>query len=166
MRAGREEMRASVGTDWRWPLTVALLALLAVYGFVALRPQEPPKLFVGGEDIPLEGFLLAHPVPAQAPYRQDELSRSARSSVHLVQVPVQLGGHRHRSHDVVLQMLRGHGVLTVDGRTQVLLPGDLASIPAGAAHAFVSDGPKPALLALAISPPFDGKDIEAEAGKP
>ena len=161
MRAGREGLRASQGTDWRWPAALAALALVAVYAFVADRPTGPPKLFVSGQDFPVEAFLRAHPVPAQAPYRQDELSRSARSSVHLVQVPVQLGGHRHRSHDVLMQMLRGHGVLTVDGAAQVLLPGDLASIPAGAVHSFVSDGPQPALLSLTLSPPFDGKDIES-----
>lgn len=64
--------------------------------------------------------------------------------------------HVHARHDLTVVLLRGHGVLVVEGRRYALTSGDVVHVLRGRVHAFAPQGNA---VALAIfTPPLDGID--------
>ena len=77
------------------------------------RPQ--PATTVGAVPEGLDAFLAAHPLAAGQPLRADEIARAPGAGYHLVQVRGAESPHRHRAHDLAVFVLRGEGMLALDG---------------------------------------------------
>jgi mannose-6-phosphate isomerase-like protein (cupin superfamily) len=126
------------------------------------RPATP--VILGAPPGGLDAFLASHPLTAGQPLRADELARSAAASWHVVQVQGAESPHRHRLHDLTVLVLRGEGVLTLDGRRTPLHAGDAAIVPRDRVHWFARSGREPAVALVVFTPALDAPDVVPEAG--
>lgn len=111
----------------------------------------------------LEALLAERPVADASLIRSDEVARTTRLSVHLVQARGPERPHRHVHHDLVVMVVRGRGILHLADRPHPLAAGDLAVVPRGVPHWFEPQGRRPAVAVVTFSPPFDGADSEPVA---
>jgi len=142
-----------------WGILPLCLALLL--GACA-RPRTP--LVAGALPDGLDAFLASHPLSAGQPLRADRIDRSRAASWHVVQVQTAEGPHRHRAHDLTVLMLRGTGVLTLDGQATPMRAGDAAVIPRDRVHWFAQSGDEPAVTLAIFTPPLDAPDSVHEPG--
>src|SRR5262245_63051683 len=140
--------------------TGALLLAASLAGASCAR--QPAPVVAGALPGGLDAFLAAHPLTAGQPLRADEVGRTAAASWHIVQVATAEAPHRHRLHDLSVFMLRGEGVLALDGRRIPLRAGDAALIPRDHPHWFVRGGSEPSVTLAVFSPPLDAPDLVPE----
>lgn len=125
------------------------------------RPPAPitPRVTVGALRHGLDSFLAAHPLAKDAEIRADLVQRMSAASVHVVQVRGRERPHRHLEHDLVVEVLRGEGVLTLEEAAIPMRAGDSIVIPRGTVHWFAS-APGSLSVALAtFAPPLDAPDM-------
>lgn len=67
--------------------------------------------------------------------------------------------HRHRPEQVYF-ILVGSGLMTVDGETQRVGPGDCVFIPSGKTHGLKNDGEGPLRYFSAAAPAYDAGHLE------
>src|SRR5262245_22816807 len=137
------------------------LVLLAGLGRTACA-RRPAPVVAGALPEGLDGFLAAHPLAAGQPLRADEIGRSTAASWHIVQIVGAETPHRHRLHDLSAFVLRGEGVLTLDGRRIPMRAGDAALIARERRHWFANRGPGPSVTLAVFSPPLDAPDLVPE----
>ena len=135
-------------------------AMLALVGALGCRSAAPtvPRVSIGALQQGLEPFLAAHPLAPNAPIRGDLVERTSGYSVHVVQVRGSEPPHRHMNHDLVVQVLRGSGVFTVNGTAVAMRAGDDVAIPRGTLHWWT---PSPGTTAVTLgifAPPLDAPD--------
>lgn len=135
--------------------TVALLVLAAALapGCAAVPPVQAPTA-VGG----IDRILAANPMPEEVNIHPVLVSRSTAMSRHLIQIRDREQPHVHAKHDLVVFIVRGDGILHVDGASQRVSAGSIAVIDRGIAHWFENTGPEPAAAFVVFSPPYDGSD--------
>jgi len=139
---------------------VPMAALLALVACARARTPALPGALPHG----LEGFLGAHPLAAGQPLRADEVARSDAASWHVVQVATAERPHRHRVHDLTVVVLRGEGILTLDGARISLRTGDAAVVRRDRPHWFQRRGGRPAVALVVFTPPLDAPDSVPVAG--
>jgi mannose-6-phosphate isomerase-like protein (cupin superfamily) len=90
------------------------------------------------------------------------LGRTEGATHHLIQLEGEEPLHRHMTHDLVVVIVSGEGVLELEsgGKLQPVPfgPGHVLSIPRGVAHATRSTGGAPVLAVGVFSPPMDTMD--------
>jgi quercetin dioxygenase-like cupin family protein len=133
----------------------SLIGLVLVVGCLQ-RPA--PHLAIGALRHGLEVFVDAHPLASQQDIRVDLLERTAGASLHLVQLRGAERPHRHLHHDLVVQVVRGQGTLTVGGEAAVLRAGDAVVIARGTPHWFVAESGATAVAVVTFAPPLDEPD--------
>ena len=143
-------MRACTETGVRAFLLVWLIAT----GCAARRAP----VVVGGFPGDLDTFLASHPLAAGQALRADEVTRTATASYHVVQIRGAESPHRHRSHDLTVFLLRGEGVLTLDGTETPLHAGDASVISRDRVHWFARRGKETAVSFAVFTPPLDAPD--------
>ena len=112
----------------------------------------------------LDAFLASHRLSAGQPLRADRIDRSRAASWHVVQVQGAESPHRHRTHDLTVLVLRGAGVLTLDGRATPMRAGDAAVVPRDRVHWFARSGDEPAVALAVFTPALDAPDSVPESG--
>jgi quercetin dioxygenase-like cupin family protein len=133
--------------------------LLAVAALSAACARSTvPRVVTATTTTTVDDLLAARPLAVGAGLRADEIARIAGGSVHLVQVRKGETPHRHVAHDLVVILVRGRGVLTLDGNRRVMAAGDVAVVPRGAVHWFVNGGSDVAVAIATFTPPLDGPD--------
>jgi mannose-6-phosphate isomerase-like protein (cupin superfamily) len=98
-----------------------------------------------------------------------ELGRTAWVSEHLAVVREAEAPHYHRFHDITVFVLRGEGVMDLEGKRFMVRAGDVVHVHRGVRHFFRNTGGGAAAALVAFSPPFDGRDTvtaEAPAAEP
>lgn len=95
--------------------------------------------------------------PGQA-FRSIPLLRGPNCSLNLAQLNTVVKNHYHKSHDEVVYLVRGNGLVTIAGKDYQVSPGHAYLVPQGTIHRFVNLGPDPAVVLSIFSPAFDGKD--------
>ena len=143
----------------RIPAWAALLAA-AVWASGCARPHLP--VVAGALPHGLDAFVAAHPLAAGQPLRADEVGRTPAASWHVVQVATAETPHRHRLHDLAVFVLRGEGVLTLDGRSIPLGAGDAALVARDRVHWFARRGPQTAVALVVFTPALDAPDVVPE----
>jgi mannose-6-phosphate isomerase-like protein (cupin superfamily) len=63
--------------------------------------------------------------------------------------------HSHSAQEQVFVIVRGRGVMIVDGEEREVGPGTLVFIPPGAVHAIRNSGAETLVFVSATAPPFD-----------
>jgi quercetin dioxygenase-like cupin family protein len=132
--------------------SILLLASMTACGPQAMRVSTPQ----GPMD--LEQFLASHRLADEGGIRADQIGRTEGASYHIVQVHGSEKPHRHETHDLIVFVLRGHGVLTRPAGTTPLRQGDTAVVPRGEPHWFASEGAFPAVSLVVFAPPLDAPD--------
>ena len=87
-----------------------------------------------------------------------DLGRTAWVSHHLAVVRDAEAPHYHRFHDLTVVVMRGDGVIDIDGKRYALRSGDVVHVQRGVRHFFRNTGSGPAVSFVTFSPPFDGRD--------
>ena len=141
---------------------LAWAALLAVG--LSAGGCSHPRAPVVADALPhgLDAFVASHPVPAGQPVRADEIGRTPAASWHVVQIVTAEPPHRHRLHDLAVFLLRGEGVLTLDGRSIPLRAGDAALVARDRVHWFARRGPQAAVTLVVFTPALDAPDVVPE----
>lgn len=106
----------------------------------------------------IDELLAARPLASGANVRIDEIARTAGASVHLVQVRTGETPHRHLKHDLVVHVIRGRGVLVLEGDRRAMAGGDIVVVPRGAVHWFTNGGADVAVTLVTFAPPLDAPD--------
>jgi mannose-6-phosphate isomerase-like protein (cupin superfamily) len=138
-------------------LLIALAAVVVVSGCAmeAANPRLTLRYEKGLESSDLSGLVSR---AAPGPVAVIELGRTAWVSHHLAVVRESEVPHYHRFHDLTVVVLRGEGVMDMEGKRFTMKPGDIAHVQRGVRHFFRNDGRDPAVAFVTFSPPFDGRD--------
>ncbi|MFQ5712963.1 MAG: cupin domain-containing protein [Candidatus Scalinduaceae bacterium] len=90
------------------------------------------------------------------------IGENKSTSVHLIQVRenAEMDAHFHKSHDEIVYIKSGSGVLELNGTRYGIKDGMLLVIPRRTVHKFVNTGGRLNIAISFFSPPFDGEDIE------
>jgi quercetin dioxygenase-like cupin family protein len=136
-----------------------MLLMVVLATACARAPRQHVVTETGGPTV--DELLASRPLEAGANIRVDEIARTAGASVHLVQVRTGEKPHRHLHHDLIVTMVRGHGVLTMGADRRAVSAGDISIVPRGVVHWFVNDGPDVAVTVAAYTPPLDAPDTVA-----
>ena len=87
-----------------------------------------------------------------------DLGRTAWVSHHLAVVREAEVPHYHRFHDLTVVVMRGEGVIDIEGKRYAMKSGDVVHVQRGVRHFFRNTGSGPAASFVTFSPPFDGRD--------
>ncbi len=68
--------------------------------------------------------------------------------------------HSHKTHDEILYIKEGSGILALEGVRHVVKEGMLVMIPRQTVHKYMNTGKETSITISMFSPPFDGKDIK------
>jgi quercetin dioxygenase-like cupin family protein len=90
------------------------------------------------------------------------IGENKSTSVHIIQVreKAEMDAHFHKSHDEIVYIKKGSGVLELDGTRHGIRDGMLLVIPRMTVHKFVNTGNELNIAISVFSPPFDGEDIK------
>lgn len=143
---------------------VRAMARTAVLAALAACARPPAPAIWGAVPEGLDGFLRAHPLATGEPLRADEVARGDAASWHVVQVATAERPHRHRAHDLTVVVLRGEGILTLDGQRIPLRAGDAAVVRRHRPHWFERRGARPAVALVVFTPALDAPDSVPAGG--
>ena len=87
-----------------------------------------------------------------------DLGHTAWVSEHIAVVREGEAPHYHRFHDLTVVVLRGEGVMDIEGKRFAMKAGDVVHINRGVRHYFRNSSKDPAASFVVFSPPFDGRD--------
>ncbi len=90
------------------------------------------------------------------------LGADKSTSVYLFQIrpDAEMGDHYHKSHDEILYIKKGSGVVILNGTRHIVKEGMIVMIPRKSIHKYVNTGKEVNITVSMFSPPFDGKDIK------
>jgi mannose-6-phosphate isomerase-like protein (cupin superfamily) len=127
----------------------------------AVTAPSPDPLLAMRYDKGVETFdldsLVARAAPG--PVAVVDLGRTAWVSHHVAIVREGEQPHYHRFHDLTVMVLRGEGIMDIEGRRVALKAGDVTYVQRGVRHYFRNTGKDLAAAFLTFSPPFDGRDM-------
>jgi mannose-6-phosphate isomerase-like protein (cupin superfamily) len=150
--------------------TLPCVALAAAAAFLlACEPAARPAASTGPPPVldaqlatrisePLDALAARVPLAPDQDFRVVELGRSESTSHHVGAIRTAERPHRHDRHDLLVLLVRGHGMQTVGSETREVGEGSVLFVPRGVVHAFANAGPEPAIAYLVYAPPFDGVD--------
>ena len=134
-----------------------ILGLLAVLG--CTRPSaRAPGVMIGALRHGLQPYLAEHPLGPGAEIRADMIERTDGTSVHIVQVRGRERPHRHLEHDLVVHVLLGEGIFTLEGEKLPLAAGDVVVVKRGATHGFAPAPGTTVVTLVTFAPPLDAPD--------
>jgi len=83
------------------------------------------------------------------------------SSIYLFQIRenAEMDAHSHKSHDVIMYINKGSGILELNGSRHSAKEGMLVVIPRLSVHKFTNTGEATSIAVSIFSPPFKGNDI-------
>lgn len=90
------------------------------------------------------------------------LGKDKSTSVYLFQMRpgAKMESHYHKTHDEILYIKRGSGLIELDGTRHIVKEGMMVMIPRKSGHRYVNTGKEISITISMFSPPFDGKDIK------
>lgn len=90
------------------------------------------------------------------------LGKDKSTNVYLFQIRegAEMDAHLHKSHDEILYIKKGSGVLILNGTRHMVKEGMIVMIPRTTIHKYVNTGKGINITVSMFSPPFDGKDIK------
>jgi quercetin dioxygenase-like cupin family protein len=89
------------------------------------------------------------------------VDKDKSSSIYLFQIRenAEMDSHYHKSHDVIMYINKGSGILVLEGSRHSVKEGMMVVIPRMNGHKFINTGEETSIIASIFSPPFKGNDI-------
>ncbi len=89
------------------------------------------------------------------------VDKDKSSSIYLFQIRenAEMDSHYHKSHDVIMYINKGSGILVLEGSRHSVKEGMMVVIPRMNGHKFINTGEETSIIASIFSPPFQGNDI-------
>ena len=89
------------------------------------------------------------------------VDKDKSSSIYLFQIRenAEIDSHYHKSHDVIMYINKGSGILVLEGSRHSVKEGMMVVIPRMNGHKFINTGEETSIVASIFSPPFKGNDI-------
>ena len=90
------------------------------------------------------------------------LGKDKSTSIYLFQIRqnAEMGAHSHKSHDEIVYIKKGSGILELDGTRHSVKEGMIVIIPRTSRHKYVNTGNETSIAVSMFSPPFEGKDLK------
>ena len=104
----------------------------------------------------------------EKPLAEDEnvmiipIGKDKSSSIYLFQIRenAEMDAHYHKSHDVIMYIKKGSGILELNDTRHYVKEGMMVVIPRLSVHKFTNTGEVTNITVSIFSPPFDGDDIK------
>ena len=125
------------------------------------NPTSFPEVFLPTiEDI--DGIVEANKLSEGQNIKIVPVGGNENISAHLIQVRenAEIDAHYHKSHDQMIYVKKGEGILEVNGTRHNVKEGMMLVIPRKAGHRFINTGDGTNVTIAIFSPPFDGEDIK------
>ncbi len=106
----------------------------------------------------MNALFGATPLPDGQEFSVTEVGRDDATSHHLVWIRTAEVPHRHDRHDLVVVIVKGHGLMRLGDEARAVGPGAILYVPRRTVHAFRNDSDKPAAAYAIYTPPFDSED--------
>jgi len=103
-------------------------------------------------------ILAENPLPKNVPTSRHLVHEAEDETVFLVQVRSGVLPHYHKSHEELVYVMKGEGVLRFGDKRYVLHAGSRLRIPPGTAHGFTNVGSAPTAVLSITRPRFDPTD--------
>jgi mannose-6-phosphate isomerase-like protein (cupin superfamily) len=136
-------------------LTLVALALVAGCSTKVADPRFTLRYDKGIDTTDLNALVAR---AGAGPVAVLDLGRTAWVSHHLAVVRDAEQPHYHRFHDLTVVVMRGQGVIEIEGKRFAMAPSDVVHVNRGVRHFFRNTGKEPAVAFVTFSPPFDGRD--------
>jgi quercetin dioxygenase-like cupin family protein len=90
------------------------------------------------------------------------IGKDKSSSIYLFQIRqnAEMDAHYHKSHDVIMYINKGSGIVELNGTRHSVKEGMMVVIPRLSIHRLINTGEVTNIVVSVFSPPFDGKDIK------
>lgn len=90
------------------------------------------------------------------------IGKDKSSSIYLFQIRenAEMDAHYHKSHDVIMYINKGSGILELNQTRHSVKEGMMVVIPRLSVHRYVNTGEVTSIVVSIFSPPFDGKDVK------
>ncbi|ODS31261.1 MAG: hypothetical protein SCARUB_03630 [Candidatus Scalindua rubra] len=90
------------------------------------------------------------------------IGKDKSSSIYLLQIRenAEMDAHYHKSHDEIVYIKRGSGIMELDGTRHNVKEGMMVVIPRKSVHKYVNTGEVSNIAISIFSPPFNGEDIK------
>jgi quercetin dioxygenase-like cupin family protein len=90
------------------------------------------------------------------------IGKDKSSSIYLFQIRqnAEMDAHYHKSHDVIMYIEKGSGILELNDTRHSVKEGMIVIIPRFSLHKFINNGEVTSIVVSILSPPFDGKDVK------
>jgi mannose-6-phosphate isomerase-like protein (cupin superfamily) len=133
-----------------------VLALCAGCGTTARNPTISLRYDKSVDSMDLASLMRR---AGPGPVGVVDLGHTAWVSEHIAVVREGEQPHYHRFHDLTVVVLRGEGMMDIEGKRFAMKPGDVVHINRGVRHYFRNTASEEAASFVVFSPPFDGRDI-------
>ena len=89
------------------------------------------------------------------------IGKDKSSSIYLFQIRgnAEIDAHYHKSHDMIMYIKKGSGILELDGTRHSVEEGMMVVIPRLIVHKFINTGEVTSIAVSIFSPLFEGNDI-------
>ncbi|MBA2481454.1 MAG: cupin domain-containing protein [Planctomycetes bacterium] len=136
-------------------VSAVALALSLVAGCGAQRTAEPRVVSRDGimPAVAWSDAERAKPVAAKL------LRTTDQASTFLILLNQAESPHTHDTHDVMVVMVSGGGILHIGDRAEPVRPGDIMEIPRGVVHWAENTAPGGSVVYAVFTPPYDGSDM-------
>ena len=90
------------------------------------------------------------------------IGKNKSSSIYLFQIRdnSEMDAHYHKSHDVIMYIKKGSGILELNGTRHNVNEGMMVVIPRLSVHKLINTGEETNITVSVFSPPFDSKDVK------
>ena len=115
----------------------------------------------------IQVLIEQNPVGPQENIKSILIHHTDNESMHLVQIRFREKPHIHKTHDLIITLKRGMGILHIGSQVIPMFEGDTAFIPRNTVHYFENSGEGVAAGIGIFVPAYDGTDmVAAEEGSP
>ncbi len=107
----------------------------------------------------LSELIVRNPLDLQENLKATLIHKSEEVSIHLVQIRFREKPHIHKTHDLLVILKKGRGVLHIGNEGVPMFENDSALIPKGMVHYFENSGEEVAAGIGIFIPPYDETDM-------
>jgi mannose-6-phosphate isomerase-like protein (cupin superfamily) len=135
-----------------------VLAAVVLAGCGSAPPPNPRLMLRYDKNLEIADLNSLIRRAGPGPVAALDLGHTAWVSHHLAVIRGEEVAHYHRFHDLTVVVLRGEGVMDIEGRKYEMRPGDVLVVSRGTRHFFRNTGDDLCAAFVTFSPPFDGRD--------